>query len=205
MWCSGGKLRSGKYVSMYKLFPVMLLASLVPLQVQDSFACSCNSDPDFLAVWAESDGAFQGTVMDVTQGEGPRKVTFDIHLVLKGSYPYGKYVLEDSSVVYLEWGAVRHSSCEVYYKVGETYQVFVYGESPAGSTGICTTKQISGFEEYSREGQDGQVQHRRQNHYIFDQYGFLSLIVPSVAISAIVAGALVWRQEASRMRPGRGS
>lgn len=65
----------------YRLHLVVLLAVLVPLHVQDSLACSCGSEPDFLTVWAGADGAFQGTVIDVLEGEGPRKIVFDVHLV----------------------------------------------------------------------------------------------------------------------------
>lgn len=183
-------------LSRHRLFLAVLLAVLAPLHVTDSLACSCGSEPDFLLVWAESDGAFQGTVIDILEGEGPRKVVFDIHLVQKGIYPYGKYVLEDTSVVYLEGDLVQRTSCEVYYKRGEIYQVFVDEGSLAGSTYMCTTKQISGFEEYSHEDKDGQIQHHRQYYSFFSQYGLISLILP-VAVPSMVACTILWRRKTS--------
>ena len=62
-----------------------------------------------------------------------------------------------------------------------------------GHTGICSTMQISGFDEYSREDEDGQIQHYRQAYSFFTQYGFFSLIIPVSAV-AITAGAIAWRR-----------
>lgn len=180
----------------YRLHLVVLLAVLVPLHVQDSLACSCGSEPDFLTAWAGADGAFQGTVIDVLEGEGPRKIVFDVHLVQKGVYPYGKYVFEDHSVIDLGDGMVQSSSCKVNYQRGETYQVFVHGGLSAASAGICTTKQISGFKEYSQEGEDGQMQHHILYYSFFDQYGLLSLPF-AIVVPAIIAGALIWIRKRS--------
>ena len=105
---------------------ILLLFALATLQVQDSFACSCSSHPDFLMTWMESTGAFQGTVKDILTNEGPRKVIFDIHHTQKGNYHHGNYTLRDSSIIYHDRDTIRMSSCSVDYKIGETYQVFTY-------------------------------------------------------------------------------
>ena len=173
---------------------ILLLITLVTLQIQDSFACSCSSNPDFLMAWMESSGAFQGTVKDILTGEGPRKVTFDIHQVQKGNYPYGNYTLGDSSIIHYGKDMIKVSSCSVDYKIGETYQVFTYsGSQITGETNMCSTKQISGFDEYSHENEDGQIQHYREDYNFFTQYSVFSLIVP-VSITAIVVGIIIWRK-----------
>ncbi len=177
-----------------------LLIVLAVLQIQDSFACSCSAHPDFLMTWIGSDGAFQATVKDIPAGDGPRKVVFDIHQVQKGSYPYGDHIFEDSSIIRYGEGSSRYSSCSVDYKVGETYQVFTYGGNQfTGETGICSTKQISGFDEYSHEDEHGQIQHYRQDYNFFSQYGLSSLTM-SVAVPAIIAGVVVWRKRRSDQR-----
>ncbi len=173
---------------------ILLLIILTIFQVHDSFACSCSSHPDFLMAWMESDGAFQGTVKGILTDEGPRKVIFDIHHVQKGNYPYGNYTLGDSSIIHHGKDMIRVSSCSVDYKIGETYQVFAYGGSQmTGETGICSTKQISGFEEYSHEDGNGQIQQHREDYNFLAQYSLFSLIMP-VAIAAIVAGIVIWRK-----------
>jgi hypothetical protein len=173
---------------------ILLLMTLTTLQIQDSFACSCSSYPDFLMVWMESSGAFQGTVKDILTGEGPRKVTFDIHQVQKGNFPYGDYTLGDSSIIYHGKDMIQMSSCSVDYKIGETYQVFTYsGNQIMGETNMCSTKQISGFDEGSHEDEDGQIQHYRQDYNFFTQYNLFSLIIP-VSIAAIIVGIIIWRK-----------
>jgi len=142
----------------------------------------------------ESDGAFQGTVRDILTDDGPRKITFDIHQVQKGNYPYGDYTLGDSSIIHHGKDMIQMSSCSVDYKIGETYQVFTYNESQMiGETNMCSTKQISGFDEYSHEDKEGQIQHYRQDYNFFAQYSLFSLIIP-VSITAMIAGIIVWRK-----------
>ena len=175
---------------------ILLFMTLVTLQVQDSFACSCSSSPDILMTWIESSGAFQGTVKDVLTGEGPQKVIFDIHQVQKGNYPYGNYTLEDSSTIHYDNNIVKGSSCSVDYKIGETYQVFVYGGNKMESTGetyICSTKQISGFDEYSHEDEKGQIQYYKHDYNFFSQYSMFSLVIP-LFIFGMIAGVIMWRK-----------
>lgn len=83
---------------------ILLVTILATLQVQNSFACSCSPNPDFLMTWVGSEWAFQATVKMLTDDEdGPRKVIFDIHQVQKGSYPYGEYIFDDYSIKLLEF------------------------------------------------------------------------------------------------------
>ena len=144
--------------------------------------------------WMESTGAFQGTVKHIQAGEGPRKVTFDIHQVQRENYPYGNYTLVDSSIIYLGKDMIQMSSCSVDYKIGEKYQVFTFsGGQMMGETNMCSTKQISGFDEYFHEDEDGQIQHYRQDYNFFVQYSLFSLIIP-VSITAMITGIIVWRK-----------
>ena len=174
---------------------ILLLMALATLQIQDSFACSCSSSPDILMTWMGSSGAFQGTVKDVQTGEGPRKVIFDIHQVQKGNYPYGNYILEDSSIMHYDNQVTKANSCSVDYKIGEAYQVFVHDGNmmTIGGTDICSTKQISGFDEYSHEDEKGQIQHYRHDYNFFSQYSMFSVIIP-VLIPAMIVGAIIWRK-----------
>jgi len=178
---------------------ILFLFILITLQVQDSFACSCSSYPDFLMAWMESDGAFQGTVKDILTDEGPRKVIFDIHQVQKGNYPYGDHTLGDSSIIHHGKDMIQRSTCSVDYKIGETYQVFVYdGNSMANETNMCSTKQISGFDEYSHEDEEGQLQQYRQDYNFFGQYGVFSLLMPA-AVIAMIVGIVVWRKRKRKL------
>ena len=195
----GMQLQTG----MDKAWIVILALSLtvlIALQIQDSFACSCAPDPDFLMALTESEGAFQATVKDVLTGDGPRKIIFDIHQVQKGSYPHGEYVFEDSSVIYYWTGAIQDSSCKVDYKIGKTYQVFIYAEGQgASATNMCTTKQISGFYEGSHEDGEGQTQDYRQDYSFFGRYSML-LLSALIIILAIITGVVVWRKRKNNQR-----
>lgn len=52
----------------------------------------------------------------------------------------------------------------VLTNIGETYQVFTYSRDKiTHETSICTTKQISGFDEYSYEDEFGQIKHYSQD------------------------------------------
>ena len=190
---------------MGKVWIIVLALSLTvlvtSLQVQNSFACSCSSNPDFLMAWTESEGAFQATVKDVIAGDGPRKIIFDIHQVQKGTYPYGEYVFDDSSIIYYGNDTILASSCKVDYKIGETYQVFIYAGSQAtGATNMCTTKQISGFYESSHEDEYGQVQHYRQDYSFFGQYSMLLLSALITILAITITGVAVWRKRKKRNR-----
>ena len=172
----------------------VLFLILIPISIQESFACSCSAYPDFLMAWMESTGAFQGTVKHIPAGEGPRKVTFDIHQIQKGNYPYGNYTLVDSSIIYHDKDMIQMSSCSVDYKIGETYQVFTYGGiQMTGETNMCSTKQISGFDEGSHEDEDGQIQYYRQDYNFFVQYNLISLILP-MSVTVIIVGIIIWRK-----------
>ena len=175
-------------------FLILVLMTFATLQISDSFACSCSSSPDILMTWMGSSGAFQGAVRDIQTGEGPRKIIFDIHQVQKGNYPYGNYLFEDSSIIHHTNQLTTISSCSVDYKIGETYQVFVYdgNRMTVGKTDICSTKQISGFDEYLHEDEKGQIQHYRHNYNFFSQYSMFSLIIPMFIPVIIVM--ILWRK-----------
>ena len=181
---------------MKYLVTFLVLAGFIGISitVDYAYACSCSSNPDFLIVWMESSGAFQGTVKEILIGEGPRKVLFDVHQVQKGNYPNGNYTMEDSNIVYSGKDMVKFSTCSVDYKIGETYQVFTFnGNQIIGETNICTTKQISGYEEWSHEDEEGKIQHYREGYNFFTQYSLFSLI-PAIAITPIIVGIVIWRK-----------
>ena len=190
---------------MDKVWIMVLALSLTvlvtSLQVQDSFACSCAPDPGFLTTLAESEGAFQATVRDILTGDGPRKIIFDIHQVQKGTYPHGEYVFDDSNVIHYGKATIQESSCKVDYKIGGTYQVFIYAESQAlGATNMCTTKQILGFDGWSHEGGGDQTQHYRQGYSFFGQYSMLLLSALVTILTIIITGVVVWRKRKNHNR-----
>jgi hypothetical protein len=91
----------------------------------------------------ESQAAFQGTVTKIIQNDKyEEEVYFDITFPQKGISQTNEYVIEQS----------YRNSCAVNYNIGETYQVFIYNDF-FGDTNLCTTKQITGFSEYSHENE----------------------------------------------------
>jgi hypothetical protein len=158
--------------------------SLISFIPHNAYACSCGGKPDFLLTWMTSEGAFQANVTKVEQNGDSQKIYFDISLTQKGLYS-GHYVHEQYS----------RSTCNVDYTAGETYQVFMWasGNQMFRETDICSTKQITGFDEYSHEDEHGQMQHYRQEYNFFTQYNLLSLIIPAI-IASIFVGFLIRRK-----------
>ncbi len=149
----------------------------------NAYACSCAGNPDFLLTWTGSAGAFQANVTKVEENGNNQKVYFDISLTQKGFY-LGEYILQQSTF----------STCTVHYNIGETYQVFLWqNESRFLETNICDSKQITGFDEYSHEDEDGQMQHYREDYNILTQYNLGSIIIP-VSIAIIIPSFIVWRK-----------
>ena len=68
--------------------------------------------------------------------DGPQKVTFFIHEIIKGEIDTTKYILENLGKIFLENDSIRNSSVSVDYKIGKTYKVFVEN----GETNQCITK-----------------------------------------------------------------
>lgn len=168
------------------LFAIVIFSNMT----NQAYACSC-AHPDFLLTWMGSSGAFQGTVKEIMRGDGPTKVVFDIHMIQKGIYNFGNYTLNDQNTAYFDGNTVMMSSCGVDYKIGETYQVF---EWPRSSPVICDTKQVSGYDEYSDEDENGQIHNYRVDYNYFTQYSFWSLIIPITIVVIIPLIIIIWRK-----------
>ena len=157
------------------------LASFIP---HNAYACSCASYPDYLQTLMESRAAFQGTVTKIIQNDHYEEVYFDITFPQKGVSQTNGYVIEQS----------KRSSCAVNYNIGETYQVFMYNDDGIiGTTNMCSTKQITGFSEYSHEDENGQIEHYREDYNILTQYNLGSILLP-MAIAIIILSVVVWRK-----------
>ena len=102
-------------------------------------SCISENEIDWDAVLSESESAFTGTVTRLDNYDGPQKVTFLIHDVIKGNINTPKHVLENSELTFLENDSVMSSSIDVGYKIGNTYKVYVTN----GGTNQCTTKIVS--------------------------------------------------------------
>ena len=157
------------------------LISFIP---HNAYACSCDGYPDFLRTLMESNSAFQGTVTKIIQNDNYEEVYFDITFPQKEISFIDEYMIKQTKL----------SSCAVNYNVGETYQVFMYdGEGIRGTTNMCSTKQITGFNEYSHEDENGQLEHFREDYNIFIQYNLGTIIIP-VAIAIIIPSFIIWRK-----------
>ena len=99
-------------------------------------SCMAENEINWNAVLLESELAFTGTVTRLDNYDGPQKVTFFIHDVIKGEIDTPKYVLENSELIFLENDTVMSSSVNVDYKIGKTYKVYVQNSK----TNMCTTK-----------------------------------------------------------------
>ena len=170
---------------MRVIFTMIITLLVVSFVTTDAYACSCGAYPDFLLTWMTSDGAFQANVSEIEKEGNNEKIHFDISLTQKGIYS-GHYIHEQ----------YYGNTCNVDYNLGETYQVFMWsnnGNSGYKDTDICSTKQITGFSEYSHEDEYGNMQHYREDYNFFTQYNLLSLIIP-VAIAVIIMGIIIWRK-----------
>ena len=165
------------------IFTLVCFLSLLSSLPHNAYACSCGGNPDFLLTWTGSAGAFQANVTKVEENGNNQKVYFDISLTQKGFYS-GEYILQQSTF----------STCTVHYNIGETYQVFLWqNESRFLETDICSSKQITGFDEYSHEDENGQMQHYREDYNILTQYNLGSIIIP-ISIAIIIPSFIVWRK-----------
>ncbi|MCV0413225.1 hypothetical protein [Nitrosarchaeum sp.] len=166
---------------LFMIFGFLLLGSFIP---NNAYACSCNVYPDYLRTLIESSSAFQGTVTKIIQNDIYEEVYFDITFPQKGISSTNEYMIKQTKL----------SSCAVNYNVGETYQVFTYnGEGIRGMTNMCSTKQITGFSEYSHEDENGLVEHYRENYNILTQYD-LGTIIISISVVIIIPSIVVWRK-----------
>lgn len=132
----------------------------------------------------ESNTAFQGTVTKIIQNEPYHEVYFDITFPQKGISQTGEYMIEQ----------YRGSSCAVNYNIGEIYQVFTYNDDVIlGTTNMCSTKQITGFYEYSHEDKHGRIDHYREDYNILTQYNMRTIILP-ISIAIIIPSFIVWKK-----------
>ena len=120
------------------LIVVVITTFAFPLVWFDQAFASCmaESEINWNAVLSESELVFTGTVTRLDNYDGPQKITFFIHDVIKGEVNTTKHVLENSELVFLENDTVMSSSVNVDYKIGKTYKVYVEN----GKTNQCTTK-----------------------------------------------------------------
>ena len=130
-----------KNLWLYVIVP-SLISIIIPTYPPETYACSCASSPDYLLATVESKHVFVGTVTRIDNSDGPQKVHFDVESVVKGNL--GEvYVLENRNII--NTGEfTHHSSCDVGYEVGTTYNVFVYANAQMNN-GMCTTKPVSAF------------------------------------------------------------
>ncbi|AJM93095.1 hypothetical protein [Nitrosopumilus piranensis] len=125
-------------VSIFTILMILIL----PLFLQNSYACSCSAPTDFLAALQESEYAFIGTVTDIDNSGGPQKVTFYVTQIFKGDIKDNIFVLENLGLSFSdEYTTSKHSSCDVGYQIGITYTVFVH-DNVHYNNGMCDTKPI---------------------------------------------------------------
>lgn len=152
--------------------------------ITDGYACSCEGYPEYLRILMDSNTAFQGTVTKIIQKDHTEEVYFDIIFPQKGSFQTEEHMIEQS----------KRSSCAVNYKIGETYQVFTYNDDVTlGTTNMCSTKQITGFNEYSHEDENGNMEYFREDFNILTQYNLGTIIFP-ISAAIVIPILVVWRK-----------
>ncbi len=113
----------------------MALFAFAPLAIPNVSA-SCIEDVNYDSVLKESELAFTGTVTRLDNYDGPQKVTFLIHDVIKGKVNTPKFIFQNTGMMFLQNDTITRSSTNVDYKIGTTYKVYVTN----GETNQCTTK-----------------------------------------------------------------
>ncbi|MCH7559867.1 MAG: hypothetical protein IIC67_00605 [Thaumarchaeota archaeon] len=130
------------------IITVIAIAVFVsPLAWVDQAHASCAAEIDYDLTLEESELVFTGTVTRLDNYDGPQKVTFFIHEVIKGEIDTQKYILENFGLIFLENDSIRGSSVSVDYKIGKTYKVYVEN----GKTSQCTTKIVTPPADYMWE------------------------------------------------------
>ena len=122
-----------------RIFGIVLLFVSIPV-LHEAYACSCAAPVDYVQAISESEYSFTGTVTFIDNSDGPQKVYFDVISVAKGDILDNKFVLENNNIV-RRGLSVSESSCDVGYKVGVTYNVFVY-DNVHMNNGMCDTKPV---------------------------------------------------------------
>jgi len=119
---------------------ILLVLSLILFQIPKSYACSCAAPVDYFQAMSESEYVFTGTVTNIDDSDGPQKVHFDVISVTKGDISDGVFVLANNNLI-RNGESTTHSTCDVGYKTGITYNVFVY-DNINMNNGMCTTKAV---------------------------------------------------------------
>ena len=96
----------------------------------------CAEEINYASKLKLSELVFTGTVTRLDNYDGPQRVTFFIHDVIKGEVDTPKHVLENTGKIFHDNDAVTSSSVSVDYTIGKTYKVYV----EKGNTDSCTTK-----------------------------------------------------------------
>jgi hypothetical protein len=152
---------------------IVLVFVSIPI-LPEAHACSCAAPVDYVQAISESEYGFTGTVTYIDNSDGPQKVHFDISSVVKGDILENQFVLENNNLV-RHGESVSKSSCDVGYKVGVTYNVFVY-DNVHMNNGMCDTKPV------------GFLGVLNPTEYNLSYYLALGLIVSTVT------GIVVWRK-----------
>ena len=153
---------------------ILLVLSLNLVQIPESYACSCAQPVDYFLALSESEYSFTGTVTHIDNSDGPQKIHFDVISVAKGDIPDGVFVLSNNNLI-RNGEFTTHSSCDVGYKTGVTYNVFVY-DNINMNNGMCTTKDV------------GFLWILNPYEYNLFYYGVLG------AIGFVIAGFVVWKK-----------
>ncbi len=133
-----------------RLLIVIVVATFAfPLVWFDQAYASCiaESEINWNTVLLESELVFTGTVTRLDNYDGPQRVTFFVHDVIKGEVDTPKFILENSELIFLENDTIMSSSVNVDYKIGKTYKVYVTNDQ----TNQCTTKLTSPPSDYMWE------------------------------------------------------
>lgn len=115
---------------------ILLVVFVFPLGTVDKAYALCTPEINYDSKLKESELVFTGTVTRLDNYDGPQKVTFFIHELIKGEINTPKYILENSGLIFHENDSITSSSVSVDYKIGKTYKVYVEN----GETNRCTTK-----------------------------------------------------------------
>ena len=99
----------------------------------------CAEETNYDAKLKSSELVFIGTVTHLDNYDGPQRVTFFIHDVIKGDVDTPKHVFQNIGKTFNENGSRTSSSIDVDYKIGKTYKVYVED----GRTDRCTTVQTA--------------------------------------------------------------
>jgi len=126
------------------LIIIVIVAFAFLLGGNDQAYALCIKDVNYDAKLKDSELVFTGTVTRLDNYDGPQKVTFFVHDVVKGEVDTPKFILKNSGLSFHDNDVYTSSSTDVDYKIGKTYKVYVEN----GMTDRCTTKLTSPPADY---------------------------------------------------------